>query len=152
MATAVIGFAPACAWHLGAPSGSFAVGTVDARTVEPGLRPVLQGSLASALSARNVDGDGPVVDVRIVSVEHAPEAALSEGGAVVFAARMVVRYDVSSRSGCSGEVTARRTWLDASSGEQPLSPADGRDQAVRAAAEEAAERIMDALLADPECR
>jgi hypothetical protein len=143
----------ACGWTLGpGPETALSVGTVQGASVEPGLRAALQSGLQGSLRGRGVAAGGPAIDVRVLQVEHLPEAAIPgyDAGTVAFAARLVVQVEVLERTGCSVEVEGRRTWIVP--GSEPAAAARSRAEAVAGLAVEVADRAVDVVLGKAACR
>jgi len=141
----------ACGWHLGAPPVQpMTVGAVQGVSVEPGLRASLEDAMVVAVRRRGIPAGGPEVDLTILTSEDVAEASLGVGGTVAWTALLAVAAEIPSRPGCRVEVSGRRTWglpPDAPTG----TPA-ARAECHQRLAEEVADRLVDSLLAAPECR
>jgi len=142
----------ACGWHLGAPPVQpMTVGPVQGVAVEPGLRATLEDAMVLATRRRGIPTGGPEVGVTIMTSEDFAEVSFGgAGGAVAWTAILAVAAEIPTRPGCRVEASGRRSW-NLPPGAPAQTPA-ARAEAHRALAEEVADRIVDALLATPECR
>jgi hypothetical protein len=104
-----------------------------------------------AARRRGIPAGGPEVGLTIMASEDVAEASLGGvGGTVAWTAILEVAAEITTRPGCRIEASGRRSWNLAP--DAPAQTPATRAETHRLLAEEVADRVVDALIATPECR
>jgi hypothetical protein len=140
-----------CGWRFGPPpAAAWSVGRVDGASLDPGLRPTLESAVVRALRSRGIGSGSAVVELVLLRVEQAPEAAVPGEGTVAWRTALIAELSVADREGCSATLRRDTVWFDAGG---PAGVPGARDAALDALADRIAEAAVDQLLSwGPACR